>query len=111
MVLVAVFAVVLGSVMFAFRCFRNRNYAEHRIKELSTAIIYVTTYIQSHENKSEEKYRVDIMRRELQKKSMELKAFDDLLHHPWHAVPFDEDIDLIMAIWRFERTSDSRDHP
>jgi hypothetical protein len=97
MILVAVLAVV----MFAVRCYRVREYAQRRLAELDQDKRMIESVLRLRDEQFErEKWLArspDVSRlwnEDLLRVRLKTRAFEHVLRHPWHALPYGEEVGL-----------------
>jgi hypothetical protein len=92
---------VLAVVMFAVRCYRVREYAQRRLAELDQDKRMTELLLRlRNEGIEREKwlYRSPEVSRlwneDLLRVRLKTRAFEHVVRHPWHALPYDEEVGL-----------------
>jgi hypothetical protein len=86
MVLVAVLGLVLGSCVFAVRCYKTREFALKRATKLTRHIEILWLAIETFKETQDTYYA----RCRLYDLQIEKQEYEHLARHPWHSIPVED---------------------
>jgi hypothetical protein len=87
-----ILVVVLGSGVFAVRCFKTREYAQKRSDDIEWFIRGSTDYVKTLKDYDEESPLIQKQESILARLRSKRSQFEHVRRYPWHPLPFGDNL-------------------